>query len=225
MQGKVTLPPLAPPPKPLRRLLTRNEADAKDFRQCIRSYNNVLAFTFVGANLDTNVAQPGNYTYRLRDEHYHRMGSLFPQHGEAPKFVQRYISDPHVELNGRMGNFGGLNRDTMQSLQTMLHECNPYANIYQTAMEQLQGGAVDLSLRLLNDYRTDLRRYNAPTIDEVGALMVGGDVDETNACNIVICSTNGYFQCVSPLHSAYAPLHYVLLFPDGRNGWQTWNGH
>jgi hypothetical protein len=31
-QGKVTLPPLAPPPKLLRWLLTSNEADAKDFR-------------------------------------------------------------------------------------------------------------------------------------------------------------------------------------------------
>jgi len=81
----------------------------------------------------------------------------------------------------------------MQSLQTMLHECNPYASIYQMAMERLQGGAVELNLHLLNDRRTDLRRYNEPTTDEVGALMVGGDVDEANACDIVIHSTNGYF--------------------------------
>jgi len=31
-QGKVMLPPLAPPPKPLRRLFTGKETDAKDFR-------------------------------------------------------------------------------------------------------------------------------------------------------------------------------------------------
>ncbi len=132
-QGKVTLPPLVPPLELLKRLLTGNEVDAKDFHQCIRSYNNALAFTFVGANLDTSVAQPSNYTYRLRGELYHRMGSLFPQLGEAPKFAQLYISDSHVELDGRMGNFGGLNKDTMQLLQTIFHACNPYANIYQTA--------------------------------------------------------------------------------------------
>ncbi len=164
----MTLPPLAPPPESLRRLLTSNEADAKDFRQCIRSYNNALAFTSVGANLDTNVAQPGNYIYRLRGELYHRMGSLLPQLGEAPKFAQLYISDPHAQLDGRMGNFGSLNRDTMQSLQMMLHACNPYASIYQTAMERLQGEAVELSLRLVNDRRTDLRCYNAPTVDGWG---------------------------------------------------------
>jgi hypothetical protein len=86
-QGKVTLPSLAPPPEPLRRLFTRNETDAKDFHQRIRSYNNALAFTSVGANLDISVVQPSNYTYRLRGELYHRMGSLLPQHGEARKFA------------------------------------------------------------------------------------------------------------------------------------------
>jgi hypothetical protein len=34
-----------------------------------------------------------------------------------------------------MGNFGSLNKDTMQLLQMMLHACNPYASIYQTAGE------------------------------------------------------------------------------------------
>ncbi len=112
-QGKVTLPQLAPPPEPFKWFLIGNEADAKDFRERIHSYNNVLAFTSVGANLDTNVAQPGNYTYRLRGELYHKMGSLLPEPGEVPKFAQLYIRDLHAELNGRMGNFGGLNRDTM----------------------------------------------------------------------------------------------------------------
>ncbi len=106
----------------------------------------------------------------------------------------------------------------MQSLQTMLHACNLYTSIYQTAAERLQGGALELSLRLVNDRHTNLQHYNAPTVDKVKALMDGGDVDEANACDIVVHSTNGYFQRVSPLHSAYAPLHYVLLFPNGRNG-------
>jgi len=155
-QGKVTLPPLAPPLEPLRRLFTSNEVDAKDFRERIRFYNNALAFTYVGANLDTNVAQPSNYIYHFRGELYHRMGSLLPQLGEAPKFAQLYISDPHAELDGRMGNFGDLNRDTMQSLQTMLHACNPYASIYRMVAERLQGQAIELSLCLVNDRCTNL---------------------------------------------------------------------
>jgi hypothetical protein len=36
--------------------------------------------------------------------------------------------------------------------------------------------AVELSLRLVNGRHIDLRRYNAPIVKEVGAMMVGGDV-------------------------------------------------
>jgi hypothetical protein len=107
----------------------------------------------------------------------------------------------------------------MQSLQMMLHACNPYANIYQTTVEWLQRGAIELSLCLVNDHCTDLWHYHAPTTDKVGALMVGGDVDEVDSRDIDVRSINGYFQRVSPLHNAYAPFHYVLLFLDGRNGW------
>ncbi len=74
----MTLPPFTPPPELLRRLLTCNEADAKDFHEHIRFYNSALAFMSVGANLDTSVVQLGNYIYYLRDELYHRMGSLLP---------------------------------------------------------------------------------------------------------------------------------------------------
>jgi hypothetical protein len=88
-----------PPLEPLRWLLIGKETDAKDFRQHICSYNSALAFTSVGANLDTSVAQPGNYTYHIHGELYHRMKSLLPQPGEARKFVicrhPSHHSSPH----------------------------------------------------------------------------------------------------------------------------------
>ncbi len=55
-QGKVTLPLLAPPLEPLKRLLIGNEANAKDFHQYIRFYNSALTFMSTGANLDIGVA-------------------------------------------------------------------------------------------------------------------------------------------------------------------------
>jgi hypothetical protein len=61
------------------------------------------------------------------------------------------------------------------------------------AAERLQGQAIELSLCLVNDRCTNLWRYNAPTANKVGALMVGGDVDEADACDIIIRSINGYF--------------------------------
>ncbi len=100
----------------------------------------------------------------------------------------------------------------------MLHACNLYVGIYQMAVEWLQGEAVELSLHLVNNRRTNLQHYN-PLANEVGALMVVGDVDEADARDIVVRSINAYFQRVYPLHSAYAPLHYIFIFLDGHNIW------
>ncbi len=92
----------------------------------------------------------------------------------------------------------------------MLHACNPYTSIYRMAAEWLQGGAIELSFRLVNDRCIDLRRYNVPAVNEVGALMVGGDVDEADARDIVIRSTNGYFQRVL-LYTVHTR-HYTTSF-------------
>ena len=76
--GKVSLPPLAQPPSPLRDLLEGQTAEAKQFRNHIRKYNNSFAFTSVGAKIDQSMARGGVYTYRLQGELHHRMGSLLP---------------------------------------------------------------------------------------------------------------------------------------------------
>ncbi len=47
--------------------------------------------------------------------------------------------------------------------------------------------------------------------------MVGGDVDEADAHNIVVRSSNGYFQCVSPLHICFqTSIQWWSSFPSIR---------
>jgi hypothetical protein len=123
---KIKLPPPSTPPKPLRWLLTSQDRDGKDFRKNIQRYNNALAFTSVGAKIDGDVTQGGNYTYCLQGELYHRMGSLFLEPGQFPKFTQLYFHDTNIELNGRTVHVHDLNRGTLESLQNMLHDYNPY---------------------------------------------------------------------------------------------------
>jgi hypothetical protein len=53
-------------------------------------------------------------------------------------------------------------------------------------VEQLQGEAIELSLRLVNDHCANLQHYHAPIVDEIGALMVGGNVDEADARDIIV---------------------------------------
>ena len=83
--------------------------------------------------------------------------------------------------------------------------------------------AVNLELRLLCLKSNDRRRYNTPTADEIGAIMVGDGFDGSiSDWNIIIKRRqDGGLQRISALRSAYTPLHHVLLFlMEGRDGHQ-----
>ena len=219
--GKVSLPPLAQPPSPLRDLLEGQTAEAKQFRNHIRKYNNSFAFTSVGANIDQSMARGGVYTYRLQGELHHRMGSLLPSEGETPKFAQMYIHDPQMQEECRLNFIEELHPNILHQLQTMLHDVNPYAQLYENARRRLSSQpTAPLSLRLVTLRNKDSRRYNTPTANEVGAIMVGDGTDtEEITRDIIVKKKGGPLQRISILHPSYLPMHYVLLFPDGRDGW------
>ena len=50
-------------------------------------------------------------------------------------------------------------------------------------------------------------------------LIVGDDQDPNCGRDIILRPRVGGLQRISDLHSAYAPLHYVLLFPLSIAGW------
>jgi hypothetical protein len=239
------------------------DRDAEEFRDNIRKYNNALAFTSVGAQVDRRYARggEGHYTYRIQGELFHQMGTLLPVGDEAPNFAQLYICDPERELDERqvfmkrdcmrmlliissfspyclfkkkfhfyftvlffffcrLRRFEKLDARTLQSLQNMLHRHNPYAQLFLHARQRVQEDTVEFSIRLLASRVHDPRRYNAPTVEEIGALIVGGgDLSTANGRDIVLQTTHGTFQRIPTLHVSYSPLHFVLLFPDGRDGW------
>jgi hypothetical protein len=103
-KGKVQLPLLKQPPKVLQDLLFQNDStESKKFQQKIRMYNMMFAFTSPGAKLDNrfnNGRGPPNI--RLQGQSCHRIGSLLPVPGQAPKFAQLYIYDTENEIQNRM---------------------------------------------------------------------------------------------------------------------------
>jgi hypothetical protein len=94
--GAVELPIANDTPEPIRVLLTETHVNANGkvvwtnrtahFQQYIRSYNNSVAFTSLGAKLDRAITDTlnavGVYTFRIHDGLYHSMGSLLPPLGE-----------------------------------------------------------------------------------------------------------------------------------------------
>ncbi|CAN6996459.1 unnamed protein product, partial [Brassica oleracea var. botrytis] len=95
--GQISLPPINQPPALLEELL-----QTRWFRDTIRVYNSVLAFTSVGMKMDFSVVHaPGPYTIRIQGQTHHRIGSLIPQQGRLPEYLQLYIFDTnHYESVG-----------------------------------------------------------------------------------------------------------------------------
>ena len=167
------------------------------------------------------MARGGVCTYGLQGELHHRMGSLLPSEGETPKFTHMYIHDPQIQKECRLNSREELDPDILHRLQTMLQDVNRYAKLYENARRRLCTlSAAPLSLCLVTLRNKDFRRYNKPTANEVGAIMVGDGTDtEEKTRDIIVKKKGGPLQRISILHPSYLPMHYVLIFLDGRDGW------
>ncbi|VDO51882.1 unnamed protein product [Haemonchus placei] len=75
----------------LRRSLTGQDAEAKEFCEHIRNYNSAFEFASTGAQLD--IPGRGPYCLRIHSQLYHRIGPARPGEGEPPRYGQVYILD------------------------------------------------------------------------------------------------------------------------------------
>lgn len=218
--GKVRLAPLIVPPPYLLNLYTSSDSDAVSFRKNIRRYNNVLACTSFGADINV-IAGQGISDFRIHGQVYHRISSLLPEDGLQPAFAQLYIYDTEHENANRHNVMSDLNDGILHNLLIMLDECNPYIRNFCRVRDLIQMNVPDEIFMVIHADRTrDSRRYNAPSTSEVAAIMFG-DGHELHASNrdIVLRLHNGGLQRISEIHPSYDPLHYVLLFPQGDDGW------
>ncbi|GKF93369.1 hypothetical protein Tco_0280088, partial [Tanacetum coccineum] len=68
----------------------------------------MFAMTSFGAKVDDSVNKGrGPYVFKVSGQIYHWIGSLCPEEGHDPRFLQLYIYDTQDEVANRMQNFGG----------------------------------------------------------------------------------------------------------------------
>jgi len=183
-------------PQELEVLLTSKESSAVKFRVQIRMYNSVLAFTSLGAKFDESVTGgPGPYSFHIQGELYHKIGSLCPAEGQRPQFAQLYIHDTKHEHQNRHAVMPSLDPTTLDRLLTMMHNINPYVEVFKMArdMMAIEGALMDLKLRLIASRTKDARRYNVPTVDEVATLMVGDGSEVVDRRDVVLAQQAGPF--------------------------------
>ena len=96
-----------PVPAELERLLTTKDEDAIHFRQYIRMYNNLFAFSSLGGKHDGRSVK-GIYVFKLQGQLYHYVPDLTPDDGQPPKYLQLYFYDPQNEIASRAGVYDEL---------------------------------------------------------------------------------------------------------------------
>jgi hypothetical protein len=196
-------------------------SDAKHFHNAIRQYNSALAFTsFTAKETNDNSLNHRPWVWKSGYTIYHRVGSLIPNAVCDAKYAQLYFYNLDEALNIRMQRNDKLNRDTMEYLQTMLHENHQYTALFKHSLEVLQTTpSRDLGIHIVADPSTDSRQYNVPSADEIVVIIPGDGSQAINPCNIVLHSRGGDLQFIHNHHPTYAPLHYILLFLFGTLGW------
>ena len=119
-----------------------------------------------------------------------------------------------------MKNNTKLKRDTMRDLQDMLRDTHCYSAAFLHSFEVLQNTpSIELNLRIVTDPSTDVRRYNAPSANEIAIVIPGDGSHAVQPRDIVLENRGGNLQFMHDHHPDYVPLHYVLLFPYGTTGW------
>jgi hypothetical protein len=204
--GQVVLAPLPPASSSLFILLTANDPILNTpYVSQIRSYNQVLAFTSLGANIDKELAnaQDGVYTFRIQGELYHQIGELMPKDYQKPSFAQIYFynTDLDNQLEWRKQIFSELNSVMLKELQAELHEKNPFVKSFTNAVNRAKEISKDSNMRLIihNTHGKDMRQYNQPTSSEVAVIMLDSD-NESNVRDIVLKTHEEKLQRISELN-------------------------
>ena len=233
--GQVRIEPMLPLPEPLNTLMSGNNTQSKAFRERLRKWNSIFAFTRILFNKDTRINEiGGNFQlFQLHGSLYHRQGPLVPAGRPVDaRFSQGYLYDPAEAAAARAGGAEGLDPNLIGSLTMMLQRSNPLIQLYLTAREQYaklseEGGDARLILNpqlcLVVERGADRRRENLPRGDEV-AMILPEEYGEQGMRDIVLAKRVngedvGALTLINPNHALYLPLHYVLLFPNGELGW------
>ena len=215
------LPPVRELPSPLRELL-----DSPSFRPHIRVANSLLSFTSMGATVDQSVTgTAGPFSYRVHGQIIHRIGSLLPNNGKLPEYLQLYIFDTGNELENRKKAFTkdastlALADAIILELIKMLDNHNNLARTFRHARDRIQDAAVSQFKITLVSQPNRGRQYDLPTASEIGGLVVGDITASTVGRDIVVELKSSALQRIGDLHPLLMSLQYPSLFPYGETGY------
>ncbi len=131
--------------------------------------------------------------------------------------LPRFIFTEH-EVENRKEHNRSLDEKFLKILQDCMKENNSYVKSLMYA-SQLSSENPDVNLVIHADKKPAKEHrgtYNLPTGSEVAVIMPG---NQAAPLDIVLKTKSGELQRINSLHRSYDPLHYVILFPFGEDGY------
>ena len=112
----------------------------------------------------------------------------------------------------------------MDNLQTMLLDNHLYIGHYRHAYELIREKPVEeqeeITIRLYVNLQQDQRTHNLLTAEEIAVIIPEeGVYHAIDNRDVVLWARGGQLKQISQNSPSYAALHYVLLFPKGKNRW------
>ena len=137
--GKVQIKRMRPLPEPLNALMSGGDTRARAFREGLRRWNSIFAFTSIKFNMDNGMSEIGGsfQLFQIHGALYHRQGPLVPALGMGDAlYSQVYLYDPADAARARAARAEELDANLIRSLTLMLQESNPLIQLYLTAQER-----------------------------------------------------------------------------------------
>jgi hypothetical protein len=172
--------------------------------------------------------------FKIQGALHHKVGSLLPAEGQEPIYAQLYFYSPEEANAARMRRTQGLNsnsglkQEVMNILDDVLRRNHAYIPLYKTAYERIKeqqrnhpDAPSEIYARITCEPGTDARRYNAPTANDVAAILPGDGSVVPDHRDIILHERGGPLRRIHETHPSYQPLLYVLLFPYGEDGYHT----
>ena len=216
--GKISLPNIPICPE-FRELICKQTPRGRHFRQYIRFYNNMFAFTSMGVHVDESMAlnSRGIYTFRAQGAIYHRIGSLLPHTPLSVRHLQLYIYDTDLEIQRRMSQSVEAHEDIVRLIQRILDMHNPFVEKFRQLSRSPNLHQCKL---LIKEQPLNQPQYCLPSASQVAAIIVGGEeAGHLSGREILVQTFGGNLITVQDTAGYYDPLQYPILFPFGTYGW------
>ncbi|KAL7319927.1 hypothetical protein PS15m_012297 [Mucor circinelloides] len=159
---------------------------------------------------------------------YHQITPISPSPGYGPQYAQIYFTDPQHQSNLCRGIFSQLQEPVLNRLQEMVVRHSEFAQPFEMTRQRFSQNDQDFHISINGRATATLgRTYAAPTSDEVAAIVINPISTDNPNCvphlrrDVATFRRNGTVQYMSKCHRSYDPMHYVLMFPEGTNGWHV----